>query len=85
MPKELACSFCGKKQAQVVKLIAGPGVYICDQCIALCTEIIEQEVGERGASADPTDLDIEAAARAVNDAVARLQRLALRRQAAPEA
>src|ERR1700739_315403 len=39
----LKCSFCGKSQKQVKKLIAGPGVYICDECIALCHEIIEEE------------------------------------------
>ena len=37
----LKCSFCGKSQKQVIKLIAGPGVYICDECIELCVEIIE--------------------------------------------
>src|SRR5690606_2188754 len=37
----LKCSFCGKSQKQVKKLIAGPGVYICDECIELCNEIIE--------------------------------------------
>src|SRR5690625_7719050 len=42
----LKCSFCGKSQKQVVKLIAGPGVYICDECIDLCTEIIEEELAE---------------------------------------
>ncbi|MGX1767373.1 ATP-dependent Clp protease ATP-binding subunit ClpX [Dietzia sp. NPDC055343] len=40
----LKCSFCGKSQKQVKKLIAGPGVYICDECIELCNEIIESEV-----------------------------------------
>ena len=40
------CSFCGKSQKQVKKLIAGPAVYICDECIDLCNEIIEEEVGE---------------------------------------
>ncbi|MGB3987763.1 MAG: ATP-dependent Clp protease ATP-binding subunit ClpX, partial [Firmicutes bacterium] len=40
------CSFCGKAQDQVKKLIAGPGVYICDECIELCNEIIEEELGE---------------------------------------
>ncbi|WKZ83253.1 MAG: ATP-dependent Clp protease ATP-binding subunit ClpX [Acidimicrobiia bacterium] len=40
----LKCSFCGKSQKQVKKLIAGPGVYICDECIDLCTEIIEEEL-----------------------------------------
>ena len=39
----LKCSFCGKSQEQVRKLIAGPGVYICDECIQLCSEIIEEE------------------------------------------
>src|SRR5690554_6008837 len=42
----LKCSFCGKTQKQVVKLIAGPGVYICDECIELCNEIIEEELNE---------------------------------------
>ncbi|WP_017608885.1 ATP-dependent Clp protease ATP-binding subunit ClpX [Nocardiopsis xinjiangensis] len=46
----LKCSFCGKSQKQVKKLIAGPGVYICDECIELCNEIIEEEL------ADATDL-----------------------------
>ena len=40
------CSFCGKSQKQVKKLIAGPGVYICDECIDLCNEIIEEELAE---------------------------------------
>ncbi|NPV53359.1 MAG: ATP-dependent Clp protease ATP-binding subunit ClpX [Firmicutes bacterium] len=43
---QLKCSFCGKLQEQVKKLIAGPGVYICDECIELCNEIIEEELGE---------------------------------------
>ncbi|MGH8929930.1 MAG: ATP-dependent Clp protease ATP-binding subunit ClpX [Egibacteraceae bacterium] len=42
----LKCSFCGKSQKQVKKLIAGPGVYICDECIDLCNEIIEEEFAE---------------------------------------
>jgi len=46
----LKCSFCGKSQKQVKKLIAGPGVYICDECIDLCNEIIEEELSE------PTEL-----------------------------
>ena len=41
--KQLRCSFCGKNQEQVKRLIAGPGVYICDECIELCSEIIEDE------------------------------------------
>ena len=42
----LKCSFCGKTQKQVKKMIAGPGVYICDECIDLCNEIIEEELAE---------------------------------------
>ncbi|HOB22668.1 MAG: ATP-dependent Clp protease ATP-binding subunit ClpX [Firmicutes bacterium] len=44
---QLKCSFCGKVQEQVKKLIAGPGVYICDECIELCNEIIEEELSEQ--------------------------------------
>lgn len=44
--KQLKCSFCGKNQDQVRRLIAGPGVYICDECIELCNEIIEEELNE---------------------------------------
>ncbi|MDU4962431.1 MAG: ATP-dependent Clp protease ATP-binding subunit ClpX [Sporomusaceae bacterium] len=43
---QLKCSFCGKLQEQVKKLVAGPGVYICDECIELCNEIIEEELNE---------------------------------------
>jgi ATP-dependent Clp protease ATP-binding subunit ClpX len=49
----LKCSFCGKSQKQVKKLIAGPGVYICDECIDLCNEIIEEELSE------PADLQLD--------------------------
>ena len=58
----LKCSFCGKSQKQVKKLIAGPGVYICDECIDLCNEIIEEELCEssraqvRRAAQAPRDL-----------------------------
>ncbi|HEX4005739.1 MAG TPA: ATP-dependent Clp protease ATP-binding subunit ClpX [Acidobacteriaceae bacterium] len=48
----LKCSFCGKSQKQVKKLIAGPGVYICDECIELCNEIIEEELSRH--TEDPT-------------------------------
>ena len=44
----LKCSFCGKPQEQVRKLVAGPGVYICDECIELCTEIIDEEFTDAG-------------------------------------
>ena len=49
----LKCSFCGKSQKQVKKLIAGPGVYICDECIDLCNEIIDEEL------ASPAELGFE--------------------------
>ena len=51
----LKCSFCGKSQKQVKKLIAGPGVYICDECIDLCNEIIEEELAAP-VSFDPDSL-----------------------------
>ena len=50
--EQLLCSFCGKSQRQVKKLIAGPGVYICDECIDLCNEIIDEEL------AAPATLDV---------------------------
>ncbi|RIV29186.1 ATP-dependent Clp protease ATP-binding subunit ClpX [Alicyclobacillaceae bacterium I2511] len=43
---QLKCSFCGKTQEQVRKLVAGPGVYICDECIELCNEIVEEQLGD---------------------------------------
>jgi ATP-dependent Clp protease ATP-binding subunit ClpX len=46
LEKQLKCSFCGKDQEQVRKLVAGPGVYICDECIELCTEIVEEELSQ---------------------------------------
>ena len=51
--EQLLCSFCGKSQRQVKKLIAGPGVYICDECIDLCNEIIDEELTA------PAQLDLE--------------------------
>lgn len=51
----LKCSFCGKTQKQVRKLIAGGGVYICDECIELCNEIIEEELGAENAAAAQED------------------------------
>lgn len=44
------CSFCGKDQTQVRKMIAGPDAYICDECVGLCGEIIEQELRPTSAS-----------------------------------
>src|SRR5213592_4073818 len=51
--EQLLCSFCGKSQRQVKKLIAGPGVYICDECIDLCNEIIDEEL------TSPSSLDLD--------------------------
>ena len=45
--KQLKCSFCGKPQDQVRRLVAGPNVYICDECIDLCQDIIKEEFAER--------------------------------------
>ena len=44
--RQLKCSFCGKSQDQVRRLIAGPNVYICDECVELCDEIIQEEIEE---------------------------------------
>lgn len=54
--KQLRCSFCHKPQDQVRKLIAGPNVYICDECIELCSEIIEEEFSQVEEAVDLTDL-----------------------------
>jgi len=54
--KQLKCSFCGKTQEQVKRLVAGPGVYICDECIELCSEIIEEEFEETRADAEINDI-----------------------------
>lgn len=54
--KQLKCSFCGKNQEQVKRLIAGPGVYICDECIDLCSEIIADEFEENGIEIDTTSV-----------------------------
>ncbi|MFW9179913.1 ATP-dependent Clp protease ATP-binding subunit ClpX [Corynebacterium striatum] len=54
----LKCSFCGKSQKQVKKLIAGGGVYICDECIELCNEIIEEELGA-AAAAETSDKEVK--------------------------
>src|SRR5436305_14613814 len=51
--EQLLCSFCGKSQRQVKKLIAGPGVYICDECIDHCNEIIDEELTA------PAQLDLD--------------------------
>ncbi|MGB0938863.1 MAG: ClpX C4-type zinc finger protein, partial [Colwellia sp.] len=60
--KLLYCSFCGKSQHEVKKLIAGPSVYVCDECVDLCNDIIREEIKEispkRDADSLPTPRDI---------------------------
>src|SRR5210317_2163225 len=60
--KLLYCSFCGKSQHEVRKLIAGPSVFICDECVDLCNDIIREEVreaaGEENSDALPTPFEI---------------------------
>ncbi len=52
--KILYCSFCGKSQHEVRKLIAGPSVFICDECVELCNDIIREELEEKAPSAAAT-------------------------------
>ncbi len=78
----LTCSFCGKNQHQVIKLVAGPGVYICDQCVDLCNQIIEEEVGKRPEGV--LDAEIEAAARQAREALDRLRVLAQQARSGPQ-
>ena len=54
--KLLYCSFCGKSQHEVRKLIAGPSVFVCDECVELCNDIIREEVQEQSASVTGSDL-----------------------------
>ncbi len=54
--KQLKCSFCGKTQEQVKRLVAGPGVYICDECIELCSEIIEEEFEDTKTDTELNDI-----------------------------
>ena len=60
----LYCSFCGKSQHEVRKLIAGPSVFICDECVALCNDIIDEEVLDKATAGDlkslPTPKEINA-------------------------
>ena len=48
--KQLKCSFCGKPQSQVRRLVAGSGVYICDECVHLCMDIINDDINEGNAA-----------------------------------
>ncbi|MCK5665591.1 MAG: ATP-dependent Clp protease ATP-binding subunit ClpX, partial [Thiotrichaceae bacterium] len=54
--KLLYCSFCGKSQHEVRKLIAGPSVFVCDECVELCNDIIREEIQEKGGSIPGTKL-----------------------------
>ncbi len=54
--KQLKCSFCGKSQEQVKRLVAGPGVYICDECIELCSEIIDEEFEDTKIDAEVNEI-----------------------------
>ncbi|OGS91000.1 MAG: ATP-dependent protease ATP-binding subunit ClpX [Gallionellales bacterium GWA2_60_18] len=56
--KLLYCSFCGKSQHEVRKLIAGPSVFVCDECIALCNDIMREEIQSEGAKGDKADLPV---------------------------
>ena len=57
--KLLYCSFCGKSQHEVRKLIAGPSVFICDECVELCDDIIREEIqGEQGGKSGKSDLPV---------------------------
>ena len=54
IPKNVRCSFCGKAQESVKKIVAGPGVYICDECVDLCNSIIDAELYEEDAGYELT-------------------------------
>ena len=58
--KLLYCSFCGKSQNEVRKLIAGPSVFICDECVDLCNDIIREEIQEAGTEDESAKLPIPA-------------------------
>ena len=65
--KQLFCSFCGKNQAEVKKLIAGPSVYICDECVSLCNDIIKEDLSEDSNDSDDKDLPIPAEIKEILD------------------
>jgi ATP-dependent Clp protease ATP-binding subunit ClpX len=58
--KEFYCSFCGKSQNEVKKIIAGPNVFICDECVELCAEVVNEEIktaiGETGVVPSPKEI-----------------------------
>jgi len=65
--KLLYCSFCGKSQHEVRKLIAGPSVFICDECVELCNDIIREEVAETSQAKGGTKLPVPTEIRAILD------------------
>lgn len=56
--KQLRCSFCGKPQSQVRRLVAGPGVYICDECVEMCMDIVEDAIRESEATTEHVSYDL---------------------------
>ena len=65
--KQLFCSFCGKNQSEVKKLIAGPSVYICDECVALCNDIIKEDSNDDKNDDKKENLPIPAEINAILD------------------
>ena len=62
-PHAIKCSFCGRGQDEVTKLVSGPSVYICNECIKLCNDILEEEMGREGAAVSvdlPKPVEIKA-------------------------
>ena len=65
--KQLFCSFCGKNQSEVKKLIAGPSVYICDECVSLCNDIIKEDLSEDKNDSEDKDLPIPVEIKSILD------------------
>ena len=65
--KQLFCSFCGKNQSEVKKLIAGPSVYICDECVALCNDIIKEDLSEKDSEESEKKLPIPVEIKSILD------------------
>ena len=65
--KKLYCSFCGKNQSEVKKLIAGPSVYICDECVSLCNDIIKEDLAEANQESSDEKLPVPEEIKAILD------------------
>ena len=65
--KKLFCSFCGKNQSEVKKLIAGPSVYICDECVSLCNDIIKEDLAEANQESSEEKLPVPEEIKAILD------------------